>query len=50
LTNNKKRHNKNNESQKGKPFSDAMTADDNVMSKEEMEKAISPTRERMSDG
>lgn len=50
MTNHKKRRNENNGSQKGKPFSEAMSADDNTLTKEEMEKAIHPTREKMSDG
>lgn len=50
MTNKKRRNNPKGGSQKGKPFSDAMTAADNVMSAEEMEKAIHPTREKMSDG
>ncbi|WP_017753859.1 hypothetical protein [Calidifontibacillus oryziterrae] len=50
MTNHKKRTNPKSGSQKGKPFSDAMTAADNVMSAEEMEKAIHPTRGKMSDG
>lgn len=49
MTNKKKRKNHNG-SQKGKPFSDAVDAGDNVMSKEEMEKAIHPTRTTMNDG
>lgn len=49
MTNHKKRNNTKNGSQKGKTFSDGMTGN-NVMSKEEMAKAISPTREKMSDG
>lgn len=50
MTNKKRRNNPKGGSQKGKPFSDAMTAADNVMAAEEMEKAIHPTREKMSDG
>ena len=50
MTNNKKRKNVENGSQKGKTFTDAMSADDNILSKEELKKSISPTREKMSDG
>lgn len=50
MTNHKKRNNPQGGSQKGKPFSDAMSANNNVMSKEEMERAIHPTRGKMSDG
>ncbi|HHY73367.1 MAG TPA: hypothetical protein GX497_09090 [Bacillus bacterium] len=50
MTNKKRRNNPNGGSQKGKPFSEAMSADDNVMAKEEMEKATHPTRGRVSEG
>lgn len=50
MTNKKRRENPQGGSQKGKPFSEAMSAGDNVMSAEEMEKALHPTREKMSDG
>ncbi|NSL51086.1 hypothetical protein [Calidifontibacillus erzurumensis] len=50
MTNKKRRDNPKGGSQKGKPFSDAMTAKDNVLSAEELEKAIHPTRGKMSDG
>jgi hypothetical protein len=50
MTNKKRRDNPQGNSQKGKPFSDAMSAGDNVMAAEEMEKAINPTRTKMSDG
>lgn len=46
----KKKHQHHNGSQKGKPNSEAEFAKDNTMSKEELEKAIHPTREKMSDG
>jgi len=46
----KKKHEHHNGSQKGKPTSDAKDAGNNVMSKEELEKAIHPTRTSMDDG
>ncbi|MDQ0254797.1 hypothetical protein J2S74_002176 [Evansella vedderi] len=42
MTNNKKRVNTNNGSQRGNLHNDGVNTD-NVMAKEEMEKAISPT-------
>ncbi|WLR52552.1 hypothetical protein LC040_06560 [Bacillus tianshenii] len=48
MTNKKKRENHNG-SQKGKSYSEAVTGN-NVIAKEELEKAIHPTRTKMSDG
>ena len=45
----KKKRQNHNGSQKGKPTSDAKDSN-NVMSAEEMEKAIHPTRTSMNDG
>ncbi|WP_209124652.1 hypothetical protein [Alkalihalobacillus sp. BA299] len=42
MTNDKKRMNTKNGSQKGNPYNEAMTSD-NTLAKEELEKAISPT-------
>lgn len=50
MTNKKRRNNPQGGSQKGKPFSEAMSAGDNVMASEELEKAVNPTRTKMSDG
>ncbi|MEC1638150.1 hypothetical protein P9E76_15325 [Schinkia azotoformans] len=50
MTNKKRRNNPQGGSQKGKPYSEAVSAGDNVMAAEEMEKAINPTRTKMSDG
>ncbi|MCD5323143.1 MULTISPECIES: hypothetical protein [Pontibacillus] len=44
MMSNKNKQGKKQGSQKGKPFSDALTAQDNVMSKEEMKKATHPTQ------
>lgn len=50
MTNKKKRENHNG-SQKGKPYSEATHTEDNVMAKEELEKAINPTnRNSLSEG
>ncbi|MFV8830054.1 hypothetical protein [Alkalihalobacterium sp. APHAB7] len=48
MTNNKKRINQKNGSQKGNPYNDGMTSD-NTLSKEELEKAISPTGRQNSE-